>query len=91
MTEINVKIERHDLPLAKVGNDSWVPLEMLVTHGTQALPTSTLSLGLLNDVLKGDNLQMQQENFADFAASVVKQMGSFEPSVRSISQCERVD
>ena len=86
MTEINSKIERHYFPLAKVGNDSWVPLEMLVTHGTQALPTSTLSLGLLNDVLKGDNLQMQQENFADFAASVVKQIGSFEPSVRSTSQ-----
>jgi hypothetical protein len=62
------------LPLAKVGRDAWVPLEMLRAHHTQFLPTSVLSTDLLRDVLKEDELESKSQQMKDFADDAISKV-----------------
>ncbi|KAG9188949.1 hypothetical protein G6011_05817 [Alternaria panax] len=65
----NVKVQRFDLPLARVGNNSWVPFEVLVTSSAQSLPTSILSNKILKNLIMEHDLQAEQEIFPQFAST----------------------
>lgn len=81
------EIAYQNLPLAKIGRDVWVPLEMLNIYGTQAIPTSRLRAGLLADVLAAQALPMPElSDFKEFADLVVKEFRSVSARCEFVSE-----